>query len=101
MTSKDKDLKPFSLPNSLQDLALLRASDVGLASLLPQTSGPRQESSSLPIDSSLNESYDFVRSARAALKIYDRGDVDVQGAKVDDVRNKLEDLQAGLGNSDV
>ncbi|KAG6866615.1 hypothetical protein C0991_000725 [Blastosporella zonata] len=88
--SKAKDAKPLTLSDTLRDLARLRVSDFDTASLLPL----KEQSSHLsdnPVDRFVEESYAFAREARSALKIHNRNDVLTQGARVEDVRNKLDD----------
>ncbi|KII92239.1 hypothetical protein PLICRDRAFT_465922 [Plicaturopsis crispa FD-325 SS-3] len=84
--------KPFPLGDTLRDLALLRASDIDLSSLVPAKTTP-------PTDASVERSYEFVKEARAAIRIMDRGDVDAQGARVESVREKLEDVVKGISES--
>ncbi|KAI0266982.1 hypothetical protein BC834DRAFT_791328, partial [Gloeopeniophorella convolvens] len=93
---------PLSLEDTLRDLAILRASDVDLSAILASTA-PGSVPTSAPstdtptkVDESVARSYEFVREARAAIKIKNRGDAEAQGERVDDVRNKLEDVVAGL-----
>ncbi|KAG6832497.1 hypothetical protein H0H87_001422 [Tephrocybe sp. NHM501043] len=93
--SKTKDAKPLTLADTLRDLARLRASDFDPASLLPHNTQSVPSSGST-VDRSVEESYKFTREARAALKIHNRNDVSTQGARVEDVRTKLDELAAGL-----
>ncbi|EIN11951.1 hypothetical protein PUNSTDRAFT_83821 [Punctularia strigosozonata HHB-11173 SS5] len=86
---------PLPITDTLRDLAVLRASDIDLSSLLP----PRPESNGTAVDKSVLESYQFVKEARAALRILNRGDVEAQGAKVEDLRGKLEDILNGLSST--
>lgn len=91
-SKKAKDTKALPLSDTLRDLALLRASDVDLAALLP----PKDKEDK----GSLSESTEFIAEARKALKVQDRGDVEMRGKKLDDVRKKFEDLLAGVGPND-
>lgn len=99
MASKSK---PLPLGDTLRDLALLRATDLDLASLLSsEVATPRDDSSNdaadeQGINSSVERSYEFVSEARKAIKVLNRGEVDKQGVKVEDVRSKLEDTLRGL-----
>ena len=90
MTSKPS---PLPLKDTLRDLALLRACDIDLSSVLPQDTASSQPSET---DKSVDRSHEFVREARAALKLLNRGEVDEQGARVEDVRSTLEDVVRGL-----
>jgi hypothetical protein len=88
---------PLPLGDVLRDLAVLRASDVDLAD---GTSFPDAESTDSAneadgIRKSVQQSYQFVREAREALKVHQRGDLDKQGDKVDALRSQLEELRDG------
>ncbi|OSX55805.1 hypothetical protein POSPLADRAFT_1063499 [Postia placenta MAD-698-R-SB12] len=94
---------PLPLGDALRDLALLRASDCDLSSVLPPASPSSAEASSVGTDEntravheSVAKSYEFVREARAVIKLLDRGVVDRQGGRVEDVRARLEDVGRGL-----
>ena len=99
MTSKTKHLP---LGDTLRDLALLRVSDLDLSSLLPQTLSESQTVASqndaerYAIDSTVSRSYEFAAEARKAIRILNRGDVETQGGKVENVRSQLEDALKGL-----
>lgn len=92
MSNKPKS-NPLPLDETLRDLAVLRATDVDLSELLPQ---------SVPLDSesdvyhSVDKSYEFVKEARDAMKMYNRGKVEKQGERVEELRSKLEDVLKGL-----
>lgn len=93
--------KPLALSDTLRDLALLRVSDVDLDSLLPlDTSAATTDTSTGAdkdnVDSSVRNSYEFASEARKAIKLLNRGDVDTQGSKVEDLRGQLEDMLKGL-----
>ncbi|KAF9451285.1 hypothetical protein P691DRAFT_808270 [Macrolepiota fuliginosa MF-IS2] len=96
--SKAKDQKPFALSDTLRDLALLRASDLDLAALVPSSpgSGTQQTERETAVEDSLESSHEYVRSARTVIKISDRGDVDAQGQRIEGIREKLSDVEAGL-----
>ena len=89
---------PLPLEDTLRDLALLRACDIDLASLVPNTQSQRSagDGASAEVEASVDRSYDFVKQARAALKILNREDVERQGNKVEEVRITLEDALDGL-----
>lgn len=99
MPRSSKDVKPFALGDTLRDLALLRASDVDLSALVPSNA---EESSTNDINNEVEKavesSYDFVREARAAIKIHNRGDTDIQGKRVEELRGRLEEVQDGVGS---
>lgn len=100
MSSSKLKAKPLPLSGTLRDLALLRVSDLDLSSFLPASTGTQQTSSedtnTKDIESSVLSSYKLATEARMAIKILNRGDVDAQGAKVEQVRNQLEDVLKGL-----
>jgi hypothetical protein len=82
--AKAKTTSPLPLPDVLRDLAVLRASDVDLDSLVPKA-GEGQ-------DAVVESSYEFVREAREALGMHNRGKADIQGERVERVRSSLEEL---------
>ena len=44
----------------------------------------------------VERSFEFVKEARAAIRILNRGDVDEQGARIDEAREGLEEIANGL-----
>lgn len=103
MSSKHK---PLPLSDTLRDLALLRASDLDLTSLLPAKSSDSSTPATQPnnandpesesVDSVVVKSYEFAAEARKAIRLLNRGDIDNQGGKVENVRSQLEDILQGL-----
>ncbi|RPD54193.1 hypothetical protein L226DRAFT_464882 [Lentinus tigrinus ALCF2SS1-7] len=105
-----KETHPLPLSSTLHDLALLRASDLDFASLLPQSSqqakakaeSPTDDASSSPnpsdaaVEASVQRSLEFSREARAALKLLHTDAVEREGGRVEDVRGRLEDVMTGL-----
>lgn len=91
-----KDTKALPLADTLRDLALLRASDVDLTALLP--SNAKQDSLHVVGEDkgSLEDSSEFIKEARKALKVHDRGEIEAQGKKLEEVSEKYEALLAGL-----
>ncbi|KAI9059104.1 hypothetical protein FKP32DRAFT_1157183 [Trametes sanguinea] len=104
-----KAVHPLPLHSTLHDLALLRASDLDLAALLPRppSSSTASESSSAPdgaaadaeVEDSVRRSLAFAREARAALKLLHAEAVEKEGARVDGLRERLEDVVQGLDAS--
>ncbi|KIY66218.1 hypothetical protein CYLTODRAFT_423657 [Cylindrobasidium torrendii FP15055 ss-10] len=92
-----KDTKPLALGDTLRDLALLRASGVDLAALVPASSGsaPRTDAESAA-DEAVARSEAFIQSARMALKVHDAGKVDIVGAKLEGLREGIEDLASQI-----
>jgi hypothetical protein len=99
--SKNKG-KNLTFAEVLRDLALIRASDLDLTSLLPPSEISNQSNSQSQhpevdeIESSFTQSQEFITAARAALRTMNRGDADVQGDKIEKLRSQLEAVQAGL-----
>lgn len=88
---------PLPLEDTLRDLALIRAFEVDLASVLtssnPAQSTPSTASStSGAVDESVTRSYEFAKAAREAMRIQNRGAVDKQGERVEEVRAKLAEV---------
>jgi hypothetical protein len=90
------DAKPLSLSATLRDLALLRASEPDVALLLPTVQDTRNRGTPDATDLIVERSYQFVQQARAAIKLYHRGDVENVGEGVEAVRTKTEELSNGL-----
>ncbi|KAH8119172.1 hypothetical protein DFH11DRAFT_1540028 [Phellopilus nigrolimitatus] len=113
-SSRSADTKPLPLSDTLQDLAVLRASGIEFSAFLPSSSTHDQdmktkavasstilESSSDHLDEQdsdrlVTRSFDYVREARAAIRLLHHGHVDSQGARIDSVRSGLEDILRGL-----
>ncbi|KAI0915821.1 hypothetical protein AcW1_003683 [Taiwanofungus camphoratus] len=106
MASKSK-ASPLPLSDTLRDLALLRASDCDLSSVLSNTlasSSPNLQSKPLDpisdrehsIDDPVTRSYEFVRETRAVIRLLNRGEVERQGERLEGVRSRLEDVLQGL-----
>lgn len=97
MATKTKEMtrKPFPLGNTLRDLAHLRASEVDVSGLLPTaTTGVNDKKGTY--EAEVEETYEFVREARKVLKMQNKGGVGEQGTRVEEVRNELEELLAGM-----
>ena len=96
--ARKKDTPPLAFEDTLRDLAILRASSVDLAAVLASnTTLPTTSSADTTVEEvSVARSYEFAQAARAAIKIRNRGDVEAQVERVNDVRDKLEDVALGL-----
>ena len=90
---KSSNEKPLPLSDTLRDLALLRASEIDLASCIPVSTSKETEPEK---ELSVVRSHEFVEEARAALRILNRGVVDKEGAKIDELRNDLEETIIGI-----
>lgn len=107
MSSKAKAATnpPLGLDDTLHDLAVIRSSDIDLATILasaipaPSHTAPTVTSTAAPlvnVDTSVARSHEFVQAARAAIRIKNRGEVEAQGERVNDVRGQLEEVVEGL-----
>ncbi|KAF8170214.1 hypothetical protein K438DRAFT_1854225 [Mycena galopus ATCC 62051] len=94
MTTMSKDAKPLALSATLRDLALLRVSGLDIASLVPTQ--PTQSSKPQTTDFAVERSYEFVQQARAAMRLYNRDEVERTGEAVEELRSKVEELSEGL-----
>lgn len=94
---------PLPLGDVLRDLAVLRASDIDLADGTTFSDSVSADSANEAngTQQSVQQSYQFVKGAREALKVHQRGDADKQGEKLGILRGKLEELRDGArGASD-
>lgn len=94
-----KETYPLPLSDLLSDLAILRASDVDLSTILSEKPEDARTDSQLgegEREQTVMQSYEFVREARAAIRILHRGDVDMEGDRVDAVRSGLAELLQGV-----
>jgi len=102
MSSKAKT-HPLPLANTLRDLALLRASDCDLTSVLPAHDNPTSkepaDGESGSVDVAVEQSYEFVKEARAVIRLLNRNEVEMEGARLEELRSKLEDVSQGLQGS--
>lgn len=98
MTSKSR--KPLPLSDILRDLALLRASALDIPEILKaaqQDSDVISPTSSSPESApSVAASYIYVATVRAAIKLKDSGKLGAEGKKIEDARNKYEELDVRL-----
>jgi hypothetical protein len=94
---------PLNLEDTLHDMAMMRSSDIDLAAILasamtapspvsPTTAAP----AAADVDASVARSHEFAQAARAAIKVKNRGDVEAQGERVNEVRGQLEEVVEGL-----
>ncbi|KAI0058694.1 hypothetical protein BV25DRAFT_1810286 [Artomyces pyxidatus] len=96
MSSSTTKANPLLLQETLRDLALLRASDVDLSALVASIKPTGVDDHRTTVDAAVARSYQFVREARAAIKVESRGDVVVEGDRLEAVRVVLEDAVTGL-----
>lgn len=91
MSKTKTDAHALPLDSTLRDLALLRAFEVDLSSLLPH-----EAPSESAVDKSVARSHEFAREARTAIRMFNRGSVDEQGERLEGVRVVLEDAAGAL-----
>ncbi|PPQ89506.1 hypothetical protein CVT25_012179 [Psilocybe cyanescens] len=99
MSAKPKaNPKPLPLADVLRDLAVLRSSGVDIPQMfnLNQSEANNSNSNVTPIQQSVAASHEFVRVSRAAIKLHDSGKAEVEGNRIEEVRNKYEELLDGL-----
>lgn len=96
---------PLSLEDTLHDMAVIRSSDIDLAAILASAmpapspispTGTAPAAAAADVDASVTRSHEFAQAARAAIKIKNRGDVEAQGERVNEVRGQLEEVVEGL-----
>jgi hypothetical protein len=94
MTSKPR--KPLPLSDILRDLAILRASALDIPEIFnvaQQGSDVISSTSSSPESTpSVAASYNYVATVRAAIKLNDSGKLGAEERKIEDARNKYEEL---------
>ncbi|KAF9559853.1 hypothetical protein CPC08DRAFT_708481 [Agrocybe pediades] len=95
-----KSSHPLPLANILNDLAIIRSTGIiPSATQSTETGSLDDGTDASAVRKSVNESYNFVHAARAAIRLHDSGKVDAEGSRVDEVRTKyqvlLDDLNAG------
>ena len=100
---------PLGLEDTLQDMAVIRSSDIDLAAILastmpvPSPVSPTKTATwtaaapaPADVDASVALSHEFAQAARVAIRIKNRGDVEAQGERVNEVRGQLEEVVEGL-----
>jgi hypothetical protein len=99
MSAKRAVTNPLGLEDTLHDLAVIRSSDIDLAAILASAMPEPSPMAAAPVGASVARSHEFVQAARAAIKIKNKGDVEAQGGRVNDVRGQLEEVVEGLVES--
>lgn len=109
-SKKSLGRQPLPLSDTLQDLAILRAADIDLSSVL-QASVENDASAhdgiaatpsqNAEMEDSVKQSYDYVQEARAALRVLHQGKAEMEGGRIDAVREELEEVVAGLEEGDA
>jgi hypothetical protein len=89
--------KPLSLGGTLRDLALLRAADIDLSTLVGKPDPASIPPQPNAVDLSVARSYEFSREARAVINAFDRGLVDKERIKLNELESRLQEIQEGLG----
>ncbi len=98
MTSK---ANPLPLEKTLRDLALIRACDIDLSNLVPNGQSASDEPANHVSASAVERSYEFVKQARAALKLLNREEVEKQGDRIEAIRGILDDTLKGVQSAPV
>jgi hypothetical protein len=93
-----KDKHPLPLGDILRDLALIRAADIDLQAIVDDQDVPNSNAAD-EVDMSVKQSYEFVKEARAALKINNKGDLERIGTMVECIRDELDEVLTVLGAS--
>ncbi|KAH9912771.1 uncharacterized protein BXZ73DRAFT_107219 [Epithele typhae] len=92
---------PLPLSSTLHDLALLRASDLDLGTLLPSPTTTDESTAPDEVEASAARSREFAKEARAALKLANTDAAEREGARVDGIRARLEDALEGVDGKDL
>lgn len=82
---------PLPLQNTLADIVALRRTPAAADALAALVPAPPEEPDVL-----LDASYEYVKSARAAMAVGKNGSVEAEGEKMEKVRSVLEDVVRGL-----
>ena len=91
MTSKSR--KPLPLSDILRDLALLRDSALDIPKIFKAAQQDSDVISPTSISpESVAASHNYVATVRAAIKSKDSGKLGAEGKKIEDARNKYEEL---------
>ena len=95
--SNKKQSQAFPLKDVLRDLAVLRVSDIELATLLPSTAAQTDTEHAKSL-ADLPKSYEYVQNARAVIRIKDRGRLDSEVSDpLEKSRTILDEVLKGLG----
>ncbi|KAG1896014.1 uncharacterized protein F5891DRAFT_613454 [Suillus fuscotomentosus] len=90
---------PLPLHDTLQDLALLRASSVDLSGLIADDTTSSQASKEAEgVEESTIQSYAFVREVRTALKMHNSGEAQNQATRIEKVQVELVDVLRSLSD---
>ena len=94
---------PLPLGDVLRDLAVLRASDVDLSdgSTFPDAESADSANEADGTQKSVQQSYQFVKKAREALRVHQRGDLDKREDELKVLRSKLEEVRDGAQDDNV
>ena len=96
-------VKVLPIADILRDLAVLRASDTEIPEILLKSTvndaDTPSEACSL-VAKSVTNSYEYTRTSRRVIKLHDSEKVDSEGAKIDHLRSKLEELLEVLVSHD-
>ncbi|PPQ99711.1 hypothetical protein CVT24_009694 [Panaeolus cyanescens] len=96
--STSKNNKPLPLSDVLEDLAILRATGISVKNIVNTTTSNDNDNNLAPdtVEASVESSYDFVKSARSAIKLHDSQKLATQENKLDEIRDRYEGLVEGI-----
>ncbi|KAK2467806.1 hypothetical protein APHAL10511_000101 [Amanita phalloides] len=84
---KAKNTGPLPLPSVLRDLAIIRACELELGSVVDGHAA---------VGAVVERSYEYVQSARTAVGMQGRGAADDEGTRVEALRTSMEELLGRL-----
>jgi hypothetical protein len=85
--------KFLPLADVLHDLAVLRASETEIPeTLLGESDTLETDTSKTPVEASVASSYEYTRAARKVIRLHDSNKVEGEGARIEDMRSRLEVL---------
>jgi hypothetical protein len=92
MSSKKAKASTNFLPlaDILHDLAVLRASEVEISRTNDTQTDPPT------VAASVASSYEYCQAARRVIRLHESNKVEREGARIDDLRSKLEELLGEL-----
>lgn len=85
--------KFLPLADILHDLAVLRASGIEISeSLLESSDDNHENTSTTPVAASVASSYEYTLAARKIIRLHDSNKVEREGARIEDLRSRIEVL---------
>ncbi|KAH7910495.1 hypothetical protein BJ138DRAFT_101640 [Hygrophoropsis aurantiaca] len=92
------DSKPLPLSDTLRDLALLRASSIDLSNLVTHNPSPdpTNEQNDSAVEEATQRSFQLVKEGRAALRVFNSGELDKQETRLEEVSTQAQEVLKGL-----